>query len=101
MITILGLGPGAVDHLTMRAWEKIQNTATLYLRTARHPCVADLPANCNVASFDDVYQKYERFEHVYEEIAARIIRLARDQGRGRLRRARGPAGRRGDGAAHY
>lgn len=80
MITILGLGPGAIDDLSLRAWEKIRTSATLYLRTARHPCVADLPESCDVVSFDDVYQQHDQFNDVYDEIAARILRLARAEG---------------------
>ena len=80
MITILGLGPGAVDHLSRQAWDKIVNTPTLYLRTAGHPCVADLPATCKVVSFDEVYQTHEQFDDVYDEIAARVMQLARDSG---------------------
>ncbi len=80
MITILGLGPGAVDDLSRRAWEIIQATPTLYLRTARHPCVADLPATCKVVSFDEVYQQFAQFDDVYAEIAARVIQVAREAG---------------------
>ncbi len=80
MISILGLGPGAIDELSLRAWEKIRKTRTLYLRTDRHPIVADLPASCEVLSFDDVYQRHDQFDDVYEEIAARILQLARERG---------------------
>ncbi len=76
MITILGLGPGAIADLSQRAWDKICRAETLYLRTARHPCVVDLPATCAVVSFDEVYETFERFEDVYAEIARRIIALA-------------------------
>jgi len=77
MITILGLGPGSIDDLSRRAWDKISNSPTLYLRTVRHPCAADLGATCKVVSFDDVYQRHAQFDDVYDEIAARILRLAR------------------------
>ena len=100
MITILGLGPGAIDDLSLRAWEKIQNAATVYLRTARHPCVAKLAETSSVVSFDDVYQQHEKFEDVYDEIAARLLGLALDDGRHRLRCAGRPAGRRSNDATH-
>lgn len=79
-ITIVGLGPGSIDDLSLRAWDKIRNAETLYLRTSRHPCVADLPPNCNWISFDDVYEDFERFDDVYAEIERRIIGLAREKG---------------------
>lgn len=80
MITIVGLGPGAIDELSVRAWNKIQQASTLYLRTRRHPCVVDLPSTCAIISFDDVYQRHAQFDDVYDEIAERIIGLARDGG---------------------
>lgn len=80
MITIIGLGPGSIDHLTRAAWDKLKNAETVYLRTARHPCVSQLPDTVNVLSFDEVYQTYERFEDVYAEIAARILEAARRYG---------------------
>lgn len=80
MITIVGLGPGSIDDLSLRAWETLRNSATLYLRTARHPTVGALPAECRCVSFDDVYQRLERFEDVYDEIAARLLRIARKNG---------------------
>ena len=80
MITILGLGPGSIDDLSRRAWEIIRVAPTLYLRTARHPCVADLPASCEVVSFDEVYRQFAQFDDVYGEISARVIQLAREAG---------------------
>ena len=80
MITVIGLGPGSSDHLTRRAWEALQRAETVYLRTARHPCVSDLPPTVDCVSFDAVYQTFERFEDVYAEIAERILAAARRDG---------------------
>ena len=80
MITIIGLGPGSIDHLTRRAWNKLQGAETVYLRTARHPCAAQLPAAIKRLSFDEVYQTFERFEDVYAEIAERIMEVAGREG---------------------
>ncbi|MCY3780243.1 MAG: nucleoside triphosphate pyrophosphohydrolase [Chloroflexi bacterium] len=76
MITIIGLGPGSIKHLTLGAWTKLQQANTLYLRTSRHPCVAELPAGLRCVSFDDVYEAHEQFDQVYSEIAARVLDLA-------------------------
>jgi tetrapyrrole methylase family protein/MazG family protein len=76
MITILGLGPGSINDLSLQAWEKIRNSQTLYLRTLRHPCVAALPATCSCISFDEIYQRHEDFDDVYAEIAQRILAIA-------------------------
>ena len=80
MITIVGLGPGSIDDLSRRAWETICETPTLYLRTARHPCVAELPPTCAVISYDDVYQQFAQFDDVYAEISARVVQLAQGVG---------------------
>ncbi len=80
MITIIGLGPGSIKHLTLAAWEKLQQSNTVYLRTSRHPCVADLPATLRCQSFDDIYEAHEQFDDVYSEIAERVLEAARRDG---------------------
>ena len=80
MITIIGLGPGPLEHLTLRAWEAIGQCDTLRLRTSRHPCIAELPASVRQVSFDDVYEAREQFDQVYEEIAERVLAVAQSQG---------------------
>ena len=80
MITIIGLGPGSIDHLTRRAWDKLQDADTVYLRTARHPGVSQFPPAVNWHSFDEVYQTCQRFEDVYAEIAERLLRAAERDG---------------------
>ena len=42
-ITILGLGPGRLDLLTLQAWRLLEDAQEIYLRTRQHPLVADLP----------------------------------------------------------
>ena len=80
MITIVGLGPGSIDHLTRKAWDRLERADTVYLRTSRHPGVDQLPAAVTCVSFDDIYQTCERFEDVYAEIAKRILAVARRDG---------------------
>ena len=80
MITVIGLGPGAVEDLSLKAWDKLQNAGTLYLRTSRHPCVPHLPQHLNRISFDDVYETGDSFADVYVAIAERMMKIAR-QGR--------------------
>ncbi len=75
-LTIVGLGPGGIDDLTRRAWRVIENAPVVYVRTAEHPCVSQLPAV--VKSFDDVYESVEDFAGVYAEIAERVLAAARD-----------------------
>jgi len=54
MITIVGLGPGSIDDLSLKAWRTIEKTRTLYLRTKRHSCVAEFPNHLKCISFDDL-----------------------------------------------
>lgn len=75
MITIVGLGPGQIDQLTLEAWRTLENANEVYLRTARHPLVDDLPQNPTYHSFDDLYDQAESFETLYREIIAQILEL--------------------------
>ncbi len=73
-LIIVGLGPGHVDDLTRRAWRAIETAPLVYLRTAQHPCVPQLPAIC--VSFDNVYETIADFADVYNEIVARVMDAA-------------------------
>ena len=42
-LTIIGLGPGSIEDLSLKAWRKLESAEHVYLRTERHPSVADLP----------------------------------------------------------
>ena len=68
-ITIVGLGYGASDDLSLKAWHTIENTRTLYLRTKYHPVVHELPDHLTCVSFDDLNNAPER-------IAKEIIKVA-------------------------
>ena len=52
-ITLLGLGPGALNALTREAWDWILTIDTLYLRTMVHPIVDALPSGLNLISFEE------------------------------------------------
>lgn len=80
-ITILGLGPGNPNQLTREAWEVLVSTSDIYLRTARHPTVAELPPTLTRHSFDEVYDATSEFGEVYETIAEKVLALgARPEG---------------------
>jgi tetrapyrrole methylase family protein / MazG family protein len=72
-ITIIGLGPGDAALLTRAAWERLQATRVLYLRTAIHPTVAELPQSIELRSFDALYEAADDFDAVYERIAAELV----------------------------
>jgi tetrapyrrole methylase family protein/MazG family protein len=73
IITILGLGPGDAALLTRAAWELLQATRVLYLRTAIHPTVAQLPPLIELRSFDTLYEVAGDFGTIYERIAAELV----------------------------
>jgi len=77
-ITIVGLGPGNGRFLTREAWELLSSAGTVYLRTERHPAVADLPEAVERVSFDSVYEAAENFEAVYAQITAELLSLGRE-----------------------
>ncbi|MBN1963798.1 MAG: tetrapyrrole methylase, partial [Anaerolineae bacterium] len=72
-ITILGLGPGNPDHLTLEAWRTLQVAQTVILRTARHPTVPALPQGPSYRSLDDRYEQAADFAALYRDIAAEIV----------------------------
>lgn len=74
-ITIIGLGPGPAEWLTREAWAALTAADEIYLRTARHPTVAGLPATLVKHSFDEVYETAADFAQVYATIAERVLAL--------------------------
>jgi tetrapyrrole methylase family protein/MazG family protein len=80
-ITVIGLGPGDPRWITREAWEVVSEASEVWLRTANHPAAAGLPPHLHVHSFDDLYQRSEKFEAVYAAIAGRLLELgARPEG---------------------
>jgi tetrapyrrole methylase family protein/MazG family protein len=86
-ITIVGLGPGRWDDLTLQARDCFaqaeQAGATVYFRTFIHPTVEPLrrafPA-LRVESFDAVYEQTQEWGTLYRRIAEQVCTLAEQQG---------------------
>lgn len=78
-ITVVGLGPGDGRFLTREAWQVLSEADTVWLRTDRHPAVADLPPTVTVASFDAIYDAAESFEQVYSHIVAELLAKAQTE----------------------
>jgi len=74
-ITIVGLGPGNPNQLTLEAQQVLQEAGEVYLRTGRHPTVSSLPAGPSLHFFDHLYEEKETFAEVYAEIACQIMEL--------------------------
>jgi tetrapyrrole methylase family protein/MazG family protein len=75
-LTIVGLGPGDGRLLTRQAWELLSQADNLYLRTERHPAVADLPRQGAWLSFDALYDQADDFSQVYERIVTAVLEVA-------------------------
>lgn len=76
-IMIVGLGPGSADLITRGVWQRLREADTIYLRTARHPAVAELPASPRKISFDTIYETAPDFGAVYDQIVQTVLDAAR------------------------
>jgi tetrapyrrole methylase family protein/MazG family protein len=82
-ITILGLGPGRWEDLTLQARALLEQAAsgntTVYFRTLIHPTVEPLKQeipNLCIASFDSFYDESTSWDTLYQRIAQEICTLA-------------------------
>ncbi|MFI2858945.1 nucleoside triphosphate pyrophosphohydrolase [Paenibacillus sp. JSM ZJ436] len=76
-ITVVGLGSGNADRLTLGMFKTLQGADRVYVRTLKHPVIDDLrETGIEMKSFDSVYESYDTFPEVYEHIAASLIKLA-------------------------
>jgi tetrapyrrole methylase family protein/MazG family protein len=77
-IIIVGLGPGDGRYLTRQAWETLTSAEEIYLRTGRHPAIADLPAHIRQITFDAIYESAENFAEVYSRIVTELIQQTKE-----------------------
>src|SRR5438552_16211571 len=85
-ITILGLGPGEWNDLTLQAYSLLsqaaQNQHTVCFRTFIHPTVEPLRNSLpgfRLESFDYLYDESTSGETLYEQIAEKVCSLAVQQ----------------------
>lgn len=77
-ITVVGLGSGNPDRLTIGIIKTMQRASKVYVRTLSHPVIAALNEfQIEPESFDHVYEAYDTFPEVYESIASALINLAK------------------------
>lgn len=74
VITVVGLGSGDSDQLTLGVWRRLQAADRIFVRTAQHPMMAIFEEN-NIAyrSFDSLYEDNDSFPDVYKAIAEALI----------------------------
>ncbi|TNJ62547.1 nucleoside triphosphate pyrophosphohydrolase [Paenibacillus hemerocallicola] len=77
-ITVVGLGSGDENQLTLGVWKTLQAADPVYVRTDKHPVVDYLRANgIAVCSFDGLYESRPSFAEVYAAIVEQLLELAR------------------------
>ncbi|MDM5331794.1 nucleoside triphosphate pyrophosphohydrolase [Ureibacillus composti] len=77
-LTVIGLGAAELDQLQMGVYKKLKSVEKIYVRTVDHPVISELKQEgIRFESFDEVYEKYDTFQPVYEEITNRLIELAK------------------------
>lgn len=76
-LTILGLGAGDLDQLALGTYRKLKAADFIISRTDQHPAITELRAEgVTISSFDDVYEKHDSFEPVYEDIVEQLLILS-------------------------
>ncbi len=85
-ITIVGLGPGSGEDLTLRARELFAlasaNGQTVHFRTFIHPTIdflRQLLPDLQMQSFDHFYDESDNWETLYDQIATTVCDLAVQQ----------------------
>lgn len=82
-ITVVGLGSGDPERLTLGSLKRLQEAGERYVRTKDHPVVDWLEqTGVRFASFDEVYEAKDDFPSVYEEIVTRLLARAEAGGDG-------------------
>lgn len=80
-ITIVGLGSGDEQQLTLGILRKLQSGLPVYLRTEHHPVVGWLrQQGVSFETFDTVYERHDQFPAVYAEIVERLLQAASHAG---------------------
>ncbi|CAA9551913.1 MAG: possible tetrapyrrole methyltransferase domain / Nucleoside triphosphate pyrophosphohydrolase MazG, partial [uncultured Thermomicrobiales bacterium] len=72
-IVVVGLGPAGAGLLTRDAAAWLDGGRPVWLRTRVHPTVDALPGAAGWASFDELYERADNFDALYDEIVARLL----------------------------
>lgn len=80
LLTIIGLGAGDFDQLSIGTYRKLKASERIIARTDQHPVIEELRAEgLKIESFDEIYEANDAFEQVYEEITERLVALTKEQ----------------------
>lgn len=80
-IEIIGLGAGDIEQLPLGIYRKLhEEKRTVYTRTIAHPVIEELQREgIKFHPFDSIYEKYDNFEKVYDEIVAYLLDKAKNE----------------------
>jgi tetrapyrrole methylase family protein/MazG family protein len=73
VVRVVGLGPGTLDHVTLRTNALLNDSPVVRLRTRQHPSAGHFET---VKSYDELYEDAASFEELYEAIVADLVKLA-------------------------
>ncbi|KXG73955.1 bifunctional methyltransferase/pyrophosphohydrolase YabN [Thermotalea metallivorans] len=73
-LTVIGLGPGSKEYLTVGAMEKMGQSSKVVLRTLKHPVIDYLKnQGFPMESLDHYYEQKNNFDEVYEAIVNDLL----------------------------
>ncbi|MCZ2260579.1 nucleoside triphosphate pyrophosphohydrolase [Sporosarcina sp. G11-34] len=76
-LTIIGLGAGDLDQLSIGVYRKLKEANVIVARTDQHPVIAELRAEgMSMTSFDEVYESHDSFQQVYKEIVDQLVSMS-------------------------
>src|SRR5687768_15194914 len=76
-LTLVGLGPGDLDSLSVGALRELERAARILVRTERHPVVAQLrERGLCIEALDAEYEAAPDFDTLYPRLAARVLEAA-------------------------
>lgn len=80
-VTVLGLGSGDPDQMTLGNWKKLKSASQVYVRTAHHPMMSMLQEEgITYESFDSLYEQHDEFPEVYRAMTDQLLALAHTHG---------------------
>lgn len=78
-ITVVSLGPGSPEWMTLQTADALQSARKLVLRTSRHPAVQYLKEKgIAFTSLDALYDRYEDFDELHRAMADTLWKAAMD-----------------------
>lgn len=80
-VTVVSLGPGDANLLTLQAADKLRSAKRLVLRTERHRAVAWLQEQgIAFTSLDEMYDQYDDFDRMHAAMAKKLWTMSEEHG---------------------